>query len=206
MIESFNTVPESTGPFEIKEKGSRFISQCFFVNTKEAAEEIVKKLWKEHYNCTHICYAYLIGEGEIKLFRYNDDGEPSGTAGLPIYNEILRKNLFNVLVTSVRYYGGVNLGTGGLARTYGLSARTAVENVRPVLIEIKEPITIEVPYDLTGLAMNIISHTPKVDVISKSYTDSGTMISVNIPIASVEKFKSDIIEKSAGKIRIQLQI
>ncbi|HPS30591.1 MAG TPA: YigZ family protein [bacterium] len=202
MIESFNTAPDITGPFEIKEKGSRFISSCYHVKTKETVEEILKKLKKEHYNCTHICYAYLIGEGEIKFFRYNDDGEPSGTAGLPIYNEILRKNLFNVLVTSVRYYGGVNLGTGGLARTYGLSARTALENVKPVLIEIKEPVTIEVPYDLTGLAMNTINHTPKVVVISKSYNDSGTMISVNIPVASVEKFKSEIVEKSAGKIRI----
>ena len=203
MIESFNTVPESTGPFEIKEKGSRFISQCFHVSTKESAEDIIKKLWKEHYNCTHICYAYLIGEGEIKLFRYNDDGEPSGTAGLPIYNEILRKELFNVLVTSVRYYGGVNLGTGGLARTYGLSARTVLENLSPVLIEIKSPVTVEVPYDLTGLAMNTINRTAKIEIISKSYNDSGTVISVNIPVASVEKFKSDIIEKSAGKIFVK---
>lgn len=203
MIESFNTVPESTGPFEIKEKGSRFISQCFSVRSKEAADDIVKKLWKEHYNCTHICYAYLIGEGKIELFRYNDDGEPSGTAGLPIYNEILRKELFNVLVTSVRYYGGVNLGTGGLARTYGLSARTVLDNVSPVLVEIKSPVTIEVPYDLTGLAMNTINRMSKIEIISKSYNDSGAVISVNIPVASVEKFKSDIIEKSAGKISIR---
>ncbi len=203
MIESFNTVPESTGPFEIKEKGSRFISQCFSVRSKEAAEDIVKKLWKEHYNCTHICYAYLIGEGKIELFRYNDDGEPSGTAGLPIYNEILRKELFNVLVTSVRYYGGVNLGTGGLARTYGLSARTVLDNVSPVLVEIKSPVTIEVPYDLTGLAMNTINRTSKIEIISKSYSDSGAVISVNVPVASVEKFKSDIIEKSAGKISVR---
>ena len=203
MIESFNTVPESTGPFEIKEKGSRFISQCFSVRSKEAAEDIVKKLWKEHYNCTHICYAYLIGEGKIELFRYNDDGEPSGTAGLPIYNEILRKELFNVLVTSVRYYGGVNLGTGGLARTYGLSARTVLDNVSPVLVEIKSSVTIEVPYDLTGLAMNTINRTPKIEIISKSYSDSGAVISVNVPVASVEKFKSDIIEKSAGKISVR---
>lgn len=203
MIESFNTVPESTGPFEIKEKGSRFISQCFSVRSKEAAEDIIKKLWKEHYNCTHICYAYLIGEGKIELFRYNDDGEPSGTAGLPIYNEILRKELFNVLVTSVRYYGGVNLGTGGLARTYGLSARTVLDNVSPVLVEIKSPVTIEVPYDLTGLAMNTINRTSKIEIISKSYSDSGAVISVNVPVASVEKFKSDIIEKSAGKISVR---
>lgn len=203
MIESFNTVPESTGPFEIKEKGSRFISQCFSVRSKEAAEDIVKKLWKEHYNCTHICYAYLIGEGKIELFRYNDDGEPSGTAGLPIYNEILRKELFNVLVTSVRYYGGVNLGTGGLARTYGLSARTVLDNVSPVLVEIKSSVTIEVPYDLTGLAMNTINRTSKIEIISKSYSDSGAVISVNVPVASVEKFKSDIIEKSAGKISVR---
>ena len=203
MIESFNTVPESTGPFEIKEKGSRFISQCFSVRSKEAAEDIIKKLWKEHYNCTHICYAYLIGEGKIELFRYNDDGEPSGTAGLPIYNEILRKELFNVLVTSVRYYGGVNLGTGGLARTYGLSARTVLDNVSPVLVEIKSSVTIEVPYDLTGLAMNTINRTSKIEIISKSYSDSGAVISVNVPVASVEKFKSDIIEKSAGKISVR---
>ena len=98
MIEQFKTIFKSTQPIEIKEKNSRFISQCFPVSTKDEAEETVKKLWKEHYDCTHICFAYLLGEGEISVFRYSDDGEPSGTAGLPIYNEILRKELFNVLV------------------------------------------------------------------------------------------------------------
>ena len=190
MIEQFKTVFKTTQPIEIKEKNSRFISQCFHISTKDEAEEIVKKLWKEHYDCTHICFAYILGEGEITTFRYSDDGEPSGTAGLPIYNEILRKELFNVLVTSVRYYGGIKLGTGGLTRTYGASARAALDSCEIKTVIIKKELVAEIPFDLTGIAMSYIGRFEGLEIKSTTYTETGNSVNVRIPIASVEKFIS----------------
>ena len=200
MIEQFKTVFKTTEPIEIKEKNSRFISQCFPVSTKEEAEEIIKKLWKEHYDCTHICFAYLLGEGVVETFRYSDDGEPSGTAGLPIYNEILRKELFNVLVTSVRYYGGIKLGTGGLTRTYGASARAALETAEVETVIIKKEVAVDIPFDFTGIAMSYIGRFEGLEIKSTTYTESGSTLTVRIPIASVEKFIAEMVEKTGGKI------
>jgi len=201
MIEQFKTIFKTTQPIEIKEKNSRFISQCFPVETKDEAEEIIKKLWKEHYDCTHICFAYLLGEGEIQIFRYSDDGEPSGTAGLPIYNEILRKELFNVLVTSVRYYGGIKLGTGGLTRTYGASARAALDSAETETVIIKKDVALEIPFDFTGIAMSYIGRFEGLEIKSTTYTESGSSLTVRIPIASVQKFIDEMVEKSGGKIK-----
>ncbi len=200
MIELYKTIFKSTQPIEIKEKNSRFISQCFPVLTKEDAEETVKKLWKIHYDCTHICFAYLLGEGEITTFRYSDDGEPSGTAGLPIYNEILRKELFNVLVTSVRYYGGIKLGTGGLTRTYGASARAALDSCEIETVIIKKELTLDIPFDFTGIAMSYIGRFEGLEIKSTTYTEKGSSVTVKIPIASVEKFIAEMVEKTGGKI------
>ena len=204
MIEEFRTVSESTQPVEIKEKNSRFISQCFPVATKEEAEETVKKLCKIHYDCTHICFAYILGDGKIETFRYSDDGEPTGTAGLPIYNEILRKELFNVLVTSVRYYGGIKLGTGGLTRTYGASARAALDTAKVETVIIKKEVSVEIPFDFTGIAMNYIGRFEGLEIKSTTYTETGSSVTVRIPIASVEKFIADLVEKSGGKIKPEL--
>ncbi|MBP5590481.1 YigZ family protein [bacterium] len=200
MIEQYKTLFEPTQPIEIKEKNSRFISQCFPVSTKEEAEEIIKKLWKIHYDCTHICFAYLLGEGETAAFRYSDDGEPSGTAGLPIYNEILRKELFNILVTSVRYYGGIKLGTGGLTRTYGASARAALDSCEIETVIIKKELTLDIPFDFTGIAMSYIGRFEGLEIKSTTYTESGSSLTVRIPIALVEKFIAEMVEKSGGKI------
>lgn len=204
MIEEFKTIFESTQPVEIKEKNSRFISQCFPVATKEEAEETVKKLWKIHYDCTHICFAYILGNGEIETFRYSDDGEPTGTAGLPIYNEILRKELFNVLVTSVRYYGGIKLGTGGLTRTYGASARAALDTAKVETVIIKKEVSVEIPFDFTGIAMSYIGRFDGLEIKSTTYTETGSSITVRIPIASVEKFIADLVEKSGNRITLKL--
>ena len=204
MIEQFKTIFKATQPLEIKEKNSRFISQCFPVATKDEAEEIIKKLWKEHYDCTHICFAYLLGEGEIATFRYSDDGEPSGTAGLPIYNEILRKELFNVLVTSVRYYGGIKLGTGGLTRTYGASARAALDTAKVETVIIKKEVAVEIPFDFTGIAMSYIGRFDGLEIKSTTYTETGSSVTVRIPIASVEKFIDDLVEKSGNRINLKV--
>jgi len=202
MINCFKTVSKPAGPVEIKEKSSRFISYCFPVKTREDVDNILKKQKKEYYDSTHICYAYIMGNGEISQFRYSDDGEPSGTAGIPVYNEILRKELFNVLVTSVRYFGGVKLGTGGLARAYGASARAVLEAAQIETVSIKEMLILKAPYDMTGLVMNHISLFDGTEMMSNGYDEAGIVVELLVPVGSVHKFIDDMIEKSGAKVSV----
>lgn len=111
---------------EIVEKKSKFLGYVFSVTTAKQVEEIIKNLKKEHKKATHICYAYIISS-DMVLAKAVDDGEPSGTAGRPIYNVIEKKNLKNILVVVVRYFGGIKLGAGGLVRAYTKCASEAVK-------------------------------------------------------------------------------
>lgn len=203
MIESFYTISEQTSFVEFKEKGSRFISAAYPVKTEDNVNEIIKTLWKEHYNATHICYAWRIGEGKEDLFRHNDNGEPSGTAGLPIYNTIIKDDLFNVLVISIRYFGGVKLGTGGLVRAYSQSASMAIKIVKKRLIKIKKTFTLALPFDFTGDIMYLINQFEGIDIVSQDYNNDGLEITIKIPIASVESFDKLLVDKSRGHYSIK---
>lgn len=110
---------------ELVEKKSKFLGYVFNVKSAKEVESIINDLKKEHKKCTHICYAYNICENVV-LAKAVDDGEPSGTAGKPIFNVIEKKNLKNVLVVVVRYFGGIKLGAGGLVRAYTKCASYAI--------------------------------------------------------------------------------
>lgn len=202
MIHSYKTVLKPAGPCEIKERSSRFISYCFHVQNVEDVDKILKTLKKKHYDATHICYAYVMGEGEISQFRYNDDGEPSGTAGIPIYNEILRRELFNVVVVSVRYFGGVKLGTGGLSRAYGTSAREVIEIAKIETVSIKTPVLIKASFEMTGIVMNQVNSLEGIEIITNSYDDTGIFMEIMVPIGKVSNFFDEITEKSGGKVSV----
>ena len=111
---------------EIIEKKSKFYGFAYEVKSAEDVEKMLAQLKKEHKKCTHICYAYSICS-DVVLAKAVDDGEPSGTAGRPIYNVIEKKNLKNVLVAVVRYFGGIKLGAGGLVRAYTKCASEAIK-------------------------------------------------------------------------------
>lgn len=108
-----------------KEKGSKFISYAFPVTGEEEIRQILAGIRKEHYSARHCCFAWRLGARNEK-YRSNDDGEPSGTAGRPIYGQILSSGLTDVLVVVVRYFGGTLLGTSGLIRAYGQAAADAL--------------------------------------------------------------------------------
>ena len=112
---------------EIKIKGSRFIGETCLVPSVDEAKTRLDAVRKREYQATHHCYAYVTGWSDRAEFKYSDDGEPSGTAGRPIYDVITGSGLTNLLVVVTRYFGGTKLGTGGLVRAYGDAARAAVE-------------------------------------------------------------------------------
>lgn len=110
-----------------KDKGSKFLAFGFPVSSVDNTKEILVEIKKKHHGARHHCYAYRIGED---TFRMNDDGEPSNTAGKPIYNQILSGNLTNILIVVVRYFGGILLGTGGLTNAYKSATINMLQNAK----------------------------------------------------------------------------
>ncbi|WP_322970473.1 YigZ family protein [Faecalibacter sp. LW9] len=121
MTDSFKTIKAPVEDVIFKELGSKFINYAYPVESEEEVEFYLNQLYERWPDATHHCYAYAIGI-DGKTFRANDDGEPSGSAGLPIYNQILSHEITNVLIVSVRYFGGTKLGVPGLVKAYKYAA------------------------------------------------------------------------------------
>lgn len=153
-IDTYKTINEpSEGLF--KDKGSKFLSFIFQVTDESQVKEIVQNLKREHFNARHHCYAYRLGfSGE--RYRVNDDGEPSGTAGRPIYGQLLSHNLTNVLIVVVRYFGGTLLGVSGLIEAYKSAATNAIENAQIILKIIEEKYELVFEYQTQNSVMRII--------------------------------------------------
>lgn len=132
MAKDYKTVLENASD-EFVEKRSRFIGYCKPVKTEQEAIDFINEKRSEHWNATHNVYAYSLREGNIK--RYSDDGEPSGTAGVPVLDVIVKNEIFDVVVVVTRYFGGVLLGTGGLVRAYSHGSKIAVEAAKPVIMQ-----------------------------------------------------------------------
>lgn len=197
----FFTVKKDYGPEEIKEKGSRFISFLYPVKSKEEANKIKNKLKKKFFDATHICFAYRLGEGTELYYRLNDDGEPNGTAGLPIYNEIKKRDYFNVMVAVVRYFGGIKLGTGGLARSYKQSAKRVLDVSKEVEVYIRREISISFSYNFMGEMRKIINFF-SIDIINQDYSEKGVNMKLGIPITKFDEVSKKISDKSNGKIKL----
>lgn len=127
MTDSFHTIKENSTFSLYKEKGSKFIGYSYPVENEMDIEMILDTLKKEHGKARHWCYAWRIGNLQNQKYKINDDGEPSGSAGLPIYGQIQSKDLTNVLVVVVRYFGGTKLGVGGLITAYKTAAHDILE-------------------------------------------------------------------------------
>ncbi|WP_299065040.1 YigZ family protein [uncultured Polaribacter sp.] len=140
--DTYKTIEKPSEETLFKEKGSKFFGYTFPVTTEEDVKDRLEELRKKHHTARHFCYAYQLGIEKIK-FRANDDGEPNNSAGMPIYGQIQSFEVTNVLVVSVRYFGGTKLGVGGLISAYKTSAQMAL-----VASDILEK-TINIFYKLT---------------------------------------------------------
>ena len=138
-----------------KEKGSKFIAETFVVMSEDEAKAAVASVKKKYFDARHHCYAYMLGPDK-KNFRSSDDGEPSGTAGKPILNQILSKDVTNVCVVVTRYFGGIKLGTSGLINAYKTAAREALDNAQIVEKTINEIYSLEFEYPLMNDVMRIM--------------------------------------------------
>ncbi len=147
--EGFRTVKASAS-IELVINRSRFIGQCFPIVSEEEALEVLGRIRKRYWDATHNCYAYSVGEkGEIA--RFSDDGEPGGTAGMPMMDALRGANVTNVLCVVTRYFGGVLLGTGGLVRAYSRSCAEAIRAAGIVRMAPCKLIEYSVPYPLWAM-------------------------------------------------------
>ncbi|WP_018676480.1 YigZ family protein [Riemerella columbina] len=153
---SYNTIKQPVVETILKEKGSKFLGYAYPVKNEEEIKQALESIKTDHPKATHHCYAYRLGlEGED--YRANDDGEPSGSAGLPIYNQILSSDLTNILVVVVRYYGGTKLGVGGLVKTYKESAKLTLEKAKVVTKELESTLELTFPFNLQNVAFTILN-------------------------------------------------
>ena len=131
MDDAFLTIAKDVEDEIFKEMGSKFINYAFHVRNEDEIKQKLDELRERWPDATHHCYAYVLGIDK-KNYRANDDGEPSGSAGLPIYNQILSSDLTNILIVSVRYFGGTKLGVPGLVKAYKYAAQIVIENAKIV--------------------------------------------------------------------------
>lgn len=138
-----------------KEKGSKFISLAFSVNNEDEAKDAIAEIRKKYYDARHHCFAYMIGPDK-SCFRSSDDGEPSGTAGKPILNQILSKDITNVCVVVIRYFGGIKLGVSGLINAYKTATRDALEQAGAIQKTVNNIYSLEFPYPLMNEVMRVM--------------------------------------------------
>uniref|UniRef100_A0AAU6WT74 YigZ family protein n=1 Tax=Chryseobacterium endophyticum TaxID=1854762 RepID=A0AAU6WT74_9FLAO len=153
---NFKTIESPVKNILLKEKGSKFIGFAFPVNNEEELKTALEKIRSEHPKATHHCYAFRMGlHGEN--YRANDDGEPSGSAGLPIYNQLLANEITNVLVISIRYYGGTKLGVSGLVKAYKESAKITLEEAHIITRELETTTEIQFNFNQQNLIFTLLS-------------------------------------------------
>ena len=155
MFDDTYKMLSSPGEGLYKEKGSKFIASAFTVTSEEEVKQALADVKKKYYDARHHCYAYMIGPDKA-CFRSSDDGEPSGTAGKPILNQILSKDVTNVCVIVVRYFGGIKLGVSGLINAYKTAARDALDNAVIVEKTVDEVYSLEFGYPLMNEVMRVM--------------------------------------------------
>ena len=137
------------------EKRSKFLAFAHHVESEDEIKALLQEYKKKYYDARHVCYAYVLGP-DRKTFRANDDGEPSSTAGKPILGQINSAELTDIFVAVARYYGGVNLGTGGLIVAYRTATMEALANAEIVTREVEEQITYTFPYVMMNGVMKVV--------------------------------------------------
>lgn len=188
MEDQYHTISEnSVSEGYYTEKRSKFLAFAHHVETVEEVKSIVSAYRKQYYDARHCCYAYMLGP-EQKAFRANDDGEPSSTAGKPILGQINSAGLTDILIVVVRYYGGVNLGTGGLIVAYRTAAADAIANATIEVRQVEETIKYDFTYPMMNDVMRIVKEM-QPQVVDQQF-DNTCSITLRIRKREAEQLRS----------------
>ncbi len=187
-------VPAGSGEAEFVEKRSSFLGHVRFAGTEDAAREFINDMKKKHYDARHNCWCYIIREGAV---RYSDDGEPQGTAGLPMLEVFRREGVENVVCVVTRYFGGVLLGTGGLLRAYTKSAKDALDAAGIAAVRRWVKLETVCPYSL--LERMKTECMALEGAVSDVEYGADVRMSFLLPEAKAEAFCARVTELSAGQ-------
>lgn len=197
-MKKFITIKENSYD-EFVEKKSTFITHLVRVTSEEEAREFIQKIKKKHYDATHVCSCYVVGDNN-EITRANDDGEPSGTAGAPMLDVLVKNEIKNVCATVIRYFGGTKLGTGGLVRAYGGGVINALKNA--TLVERKDALEIrlELDYSLNGKIEYEIEKTNFI-INNLEYTNK-IIYTIYVMEEDYDSFQSWIANLTNGQFKI----
>lgn len=200
MKEAYFTIHQN-GEHQIEIKKSKFICHLFRIENEEQAKEYIAKIKKEHYKANHNCSAYMLGEN-FEIQRSSDDGEPSGTAGVPML-EVLKKNqLQNTLAIVTRYFGGIKLGAGGLIRAYSTSVSEALKEIGIVQGKLQQILDIIIDYPQLGKLQNYLENE-QIAIQEIDYLEQIT-VKVAIDINQCESFQNALIDLFNNQLSIQI--
>lgn len=198
---SFNIIYKG-GQGEIVEKKSRFIANIFPIETEEDALEKIAQIKKKHYDARHNCFAYVIGD-KNETERCSDDGEPSGTAGRPMLEVLTGAGVHNAVAIVTRYFGGTLLGTGGLVRAYTGAMKAGLEAC--VIMEQHRGYRIQIITDYNDMGkIQYLARTMELTELDTVYS-GGVEMYLLVPEDAADRFEADVVEKTAGKAKIDRQ-
>lgn len=188
-------VPTGFGEDEFVEKKSRFIGRAWLVESEEEALQKIQEMKKQHYDATHNCWAYIIRDGAV---RFSDDGEPGGTAGMPMLQVLQREGLYNVVCVVTRYFGGILLGAGGLVRAYTKGAKIAVDAAGKSMKRVWTVLYIPCPYSFYE---RVKPETENFGGIIRK-TDFGAEVELEVlfPEAQANPFLEKLTDMTSGTV------
>lgn len=194
----YKTVEKEADDFFI-EKKSRFIGYAKPVKTQEEAVEFINNIKSKHWDAKHNVYAYVLRDNNIQ--RYSDDGEPSGTAGVPVLDVILKENITDVCVVATRYFGGVLLGTGGLVRAYSHTSKIALEAAGIITMAECNIEKVKVDYSFYE-RFNTLAMSVGASIVNAEFTD-GVEITVSIRESDTQTLNDKLIDLSNGQYKLE---
>lgn len=188
-------VPTGFGEDEFVEKKSRFIGRAWLVESEDEALQKIQEMKKQHYDATHNCWAYIIRDGAV---RFSDDGEPGGTAGMPMLQVLQREGLYNVVCVVTRYFGGILLGAGGLVRAYTKGAKIAVDAAGKSMKRVWTVLYVPCPYSFYE---RVKLETENFGGIIRK-TDFGAEVELEIlfPQAQANPFLEKLTDMTSGTV------
>ena len=188
-------VPTDFGEDEFYEKKSHFIGRLWPVETEEAALEKIQQMKKQHYDATHNCWAYILKDGAV---RFSDDGEPGGTAGMPMLQVLQREGLYNCVCVVTRYFGGILLGAGGLVRAYTKGAKIAVDAAGKSMKRVWSVLYVPCPY--TFYERVKLEVAAWGGIIRSTEFGAEVELEILVPEAQAEPFLAKLIDMSAANV------
>ena len=194
--DEYLTITDKVGEGFYSEKRSKFLAFAHHVESIDDVKSIIASYRTKYFDARHVCYAYMLG-AERKDFRANDDGEPGSTAGKPILGQINSRELTDILIIVVRYYGGVNLGTGGLIVAYRSAASDALEHCQVVARQVEEIVSFDFPYIMMNDVMRVIKElSPRI--VSQEF-DNTCSIKLAIRKSMAEQLRQRLQKLSFGQ-------